>query len=79
MNEERGAAASALLKDGRVLVCGGNQFESTLSSSELYDPNTNTFKRMGDMSKSRAEHKIVCDSFGRVLILDGYSYKLGGA
>ncbi len=74
MSEERGAAASALLKDGRVLVCGGNQFESTLSSSELYDPNTNTFKRMGDMSKSRAGHKIVCDSFGRVLILDGYSY-----
>ena len=52
---------ATLLPDGRVLIAGGSRLEAnyaweTLSSAEIYDPNTGTFTPTGNMSTPRAEH-----------------------
>src|SRR4051812_32043925 len=43
---------ATLLKDGRVLVAGGND-SAPLKSAQLYDPAANTWSSAGTMSLSR--------------------------
>lgn len=53
LNEARGAHVSVTLDDGRILVVGGlagTQKEDLVTEAELYDPLTETFVRVSDLS-----------------------------
>ena len=66
---------ATLLRDGRVLVVGGDQAES--GSAEIWDPLTMQFSplTLADGRSSGIATTLLRD--GRVLIVGGYSHKLG--
>jgi hypothetical protein len=61
---------ATLLTDGRVLITGGDNFQ-TLSTAELYDPRTGTFTATGNMTTPRSGHSATLLPNGRVLIAGG--------
>ena len=73
---DRASHTATKLNDGRVLLAGG-WFEgspginSVRNSAELFNPVTNTFTRVGDMTKQRADHAALLLPDGRVLITGG--------
>jgi N-acetylneuraminic acid mutarotase len=64
---------ATMLSDGRVLVAGGRSQSATdtLSSTELFDPVSNTWKPGPAMGTSRAGHTATMLSDGRVLVVGG--------
>ncbi len=71
--------SAALLEDGRVFISGGSRYNgqkakktySWLSSTELYNPDTNTFEQGPDLKQPRTEHYSVLLN-GKVFLLSGY-------
>ena len=68
---------ATLLCDGRVLIVGGANVNSNLSSAELYDPNTGRFSPTGSMGSAHLEGTATRLSDGRVLIAGGGEDKPG--
>lgn len=65
------------LNDGRVLIVGGNDGHSELSSAEIYDPIAGTFAyTAGHLADARAYHTATLLNDGTVLIAGGNT--LGG-
>jgi N-acetylneuraminic acid mutarotase len=69
---------SVRLSDGRVLVVGGinlvdsiNSVRTPLTSAEIYDPVTNSWTAMGDLSQARVGHVLTLLQDGRVLVNGG--------
>ena len=66
---------ATLLQDGMVLLTGGfgSGFDQPpiLSSAELYDPGTNTFSAISNMTTARAAHTATLLPNGKVLIAGG--------
>jgi hypothetical protein len=75
MTVPRNRPTATLLTDGTVLVTGGMMLkdgkEVTLSSTERFDPKTNTFTPSGQMSIGRFDHAAIRLLDGRVLVLGG--------
>lgn len=72
MTEKRSNHVATLLKDGRVLITGGNIFSAYyLASAEIYDPKTNKFTKTGDMNLGRFGHSAILLNNGKVLIMGG--------
>ncbi len=66
------------LSDGRVLAAGGHDGNRTLSSSEVYDPETGEWRAVGAMRTPRRNHAVVALRDGRVLAVGGtYSASFG--
>jgi hypothetical protein len=65
----RGHTAS-LLRDGRVLVCGGYG-NSYLRTTEIYDPSTDSFSDGPLMTMKRSGHTATTLLDGRVLVTGG--------
>ena len=64
--------SATLLADGRVLIAGGHDLTSALSSAELYDPASGTFSPAGSMVHARAlRHTATLLQDNRVLIVGG--------
>ncbi|MEO6208097.1 MAG: kelch repeat-containing protein [Candidatus Limnocylindrales bacterium] len=64
----------ALLRDGRVLVAGGQADvykPDLLASALLFDPVTETFEQTGSMRTARWHHAMVTLPDGRVLVAGG--------
>ncbi|MBL0312690.1 MAG: hypothetical protein IPP78_08250 [Holophagaceae bacterium] len=60
------------LNDGRVLIVGGNDGHSELSSAEIYDPIAGTFTyTAGHLATARAYHTATLLNDGTVLIVGG--------
>ncbi|WP_170131026.1 kelch-like protein [Deinococcus yavapaiensis] len=59
---------------GKVLIAGGvDSNGTTVASAQLYDPATNTFTTLPDMTVARRDHTATLLSNGRVLITNGTS------
>jgi len=86
MNVARSTHTATLLKDGKVLVAGGDKIFfngvsnaniQALISAEIFDPNTGTFAATGDMTAARESHTATLLSSGKVLITGGSTGALG--
>jgi hypothetical protein len=62
--------AAVVLRDGRVLVVGGD----TDGPSEIYDPSTGTWAATGSLSRKRTEPSAVTLLDGRVLVVGATLY-----
>lgn len=75
MTTARESHTATLLKNGSVLITGGHKDRRAnikiYSSAELYDPLSEKFKLMGNMSIIRHKHDAVRLADGRVLINGG--------
>lgn len=85
----RASLSLSLLQDGRVLAAGGNllvalngderRLRSQLSAmAEIFDPISETWKRVSLMNRRRGKHQAVSLPDGRVLILGGNPPTLDG-
>ena len=61
---------ATLLKDGRVLVVGGND-GSPLSSAQIYDPAANSWSNTASMGVARTGLAAVLLDSGKVLVAGG--------
>jgi len=67
---------ATLLLNGKVLVTGGapdSAGYSSLSSTEVYDPNTGTWTAIGSMASARQAHTATLLPDGRVMVAGGAS------
>jgi hypothetical protein len=71
MGIPRVRAAAAPLPDGRVLVAGGHNGSTRLSSAEVFNPATNAFTPVNDMGTDRARAAAATLPDGRVLVVGG--------
>jgi hypothetical protein len=74
MNSARANATATLLANGKVLIAGGFGDAGALSSTELYDPATNTFAPSNStavMNSPRANATATLLPNGKVLIAGG--------
>ena len=70
----RNQHTATLLRDGTVLLAGGEQgYASVTASSESYDPASNSFTPTGTMSDAREDHTATLLADGRVLITGGFA------
>ena len=70
----RGYHTATLLPSGKVLLAGGDSFDtygSLLVSAELYDPGMGTFSATGSMTAAREYHSATLLLNGMVLIAGG--------
>jgi|GEM_PF-685182 len=72
MSTLRSAATHAKLSDGRILFMGGStDFETAISTTDIFDPTTNTFTPGSEMMKERSGHASVALPDGRILVFGG--------
>lgn len=76
LNDRRSGAQGGLLPSGKILAAGGLTSAAPLTpvkTAELYDENTGTWARTGDMSITRSEHHGAFTSAngGRFLVAGG--------
>jgi len=75
MHTAREDATATLLKNGKVLIAGGDDVfdvdKNFYASAEIYDPATGKFTKTGSMTAARAQATAVLLSDGRVLIAGG--------
>lgn len=73
MATERLAAASVLLRDGRVFVAGGEDKDGVSTDSvELYSPSTGTWASTSPLGIDRVNATATLLKNGKVLIVGGY-------
>lgn len=80
LNAPRFGHTATLLRNGKVLIAGGNSIlpnaslpagADTLSSAELYDPQSNSWSLAASMHAARASHTATLLADGRVLVAGG--------
>ena len=71
LNEARSDQAAVTLKDGRVMVIGGNFNTTFLRSVEIYDAATNIWKLAAQLPRPRTQHTAITLRDGTVLVLGG--------
>jgi hypothetical protein len=84
MNELRKGHTATLLRggiaDGKVLVIGGQSHDRSLSSAEIYDPDTDTWSNVSaQMSAPRTYQTATILPNGEVLVMGGTSGTNGAA
>jgi N-acetylneuraminic acid mutarotase len=77
MIEVRANPTITLLRDGRMLVAGGQFFG--LGTAELYDPDSGTWTATGSMAEGRIGHTAALLPDGRVLVAGGYTNDSSGS
>ena len=65
---------ATLLRNGKVLVAGGDGLDSqSLTSAELYDPASGTWTATGSLNTARFLHTATLLPNGKVLVAGGYN------
>ena len=77
LNVARSDHTATLLSNGKVLVAGGVDIYRTLSSAELYDPDTGTWTTTGNLNVARSDHTATLLPNGKVLVAGGVDYARG--
>lgn len=77
MNQARHSHTAILLPNHKVLITGGfdhdiSVYDHTWSSTEVYDPDTNTWTMMAPMNVARATHTANFLPDGRIMVIGGY-------
>jgi hypothetical protein len=74
MSTARAYPSMTVLADGRVLVAGGTGSTGTLTTAEIYDPTTRTFRATsGPMANGHSSPTSVLLNDGRVIVSGGDS------
>ena len=76
LGQDRFGHNAVLLADGRVLIAGGKSWQvghpdKPLVSAEIFDPSTETFHRVGDLSVPRDRPTLTLLPDGKVLVAGG--------
>jgi hypothetical protein len=71
LNKDRQNHTATLLKNGKVLIAGGQGPGGNLVSAELWDPATATFTLTGSLNTARQLHTATLLRNGKVLITGG--------
>ena len=75
LNDARGFHSSTLLNNGLILVAGGQtgveNDSTTLNSTELYDPESGTWRLTGPLNESRYYFSVTFLDSGLVLVAGG--------
>lgn len=71
LTDGRAEHTATLLTDGRVLVAGGLNGTTTLKSAELYEPNNNRWRRVGELVTARRLHTATLLPDNTVLVAGG--------
>jgi hypothetical protein len=79
LNAGRYGHTATLLPDGRILVAGGHNASSWLTSAELYDPTTETWSATGSLAITRVYHTATLLPNGQVLVAGGNNATSGGS
>ncbi|CAF4268943.1 unnamed protein product [Rotaria socialis] len=74
MTNIRYGHTSSVLKNGKVLVTGGYGINTSLNSTELYDPSNGIWKTSSSMRNARVWHTESVLEDGTVLITGGINY-----
>ena len=72
MTTARSEHTATMLPNGKVLIAGGKNAVSVLSSAEIFDPATGLFAATGNLGAARKGHTATALSDGRVLLAGGY-------
>ena len=64
-------SSSILLRDGRVLIAGGNVDTGPIDSIDIYDPATGKFSAASSASSKLFYHSVALLADGRVLLVGG--------
>lgn len=67
----RALQTATVLKDGTVLVAGGENGNSPLATAEVYNPTAGTFSTTGSMANARESHMATELNDGTVLVTGG--------
>lgn len=71
MSEPRSNHAAVLLRDGRVLIMGGQSINTPISSVEIYNPNTNSWSSAAPLPYPGGTPSANLLQDGRVLVVLG--------
>ena len=75
MSFARGYHTVVLLRDGRMLIAGGDdgsgRLDAITDTSELYDPATGRWEPAGAMGRQRTQHAAVSLDDGQILLVGG--------
>jgi len=77
MASPRQSQTATLLQNGKVLVAGGVNAGTYLSSAELYDPSAGTWSSAGTMSTPRYGSTATLLPSGKVLVAGGFIPSVG--
>lgn len=67
----RESHTATLLANGLVLITGGDDHKVSLASAELFNAETHSFARAGDMAYARTRHTATLLASGAVLLIGG--------
>jgi N-acetylneuraminic acid mutarotase len=73
--------ATTILRDGRVLICGGNvrtDLADRLAAGFIYDPRLDRWSPTSDMTRGRVAHSASLLPDGRVLVAGGREVYVNG-
>jgi len=79
IGDSRAAHTATVLTDGRILIAGGANGTTALSSAVLVDPMSKAVAPAGALQSARASHTATLLKDGRVLIAGGESFSQPGA
>jgi N-acetylneuraminic acid mutarotase len=74
LNTARTFHTATLLRNGMVLVAGGQTIIKLTATAELYDPASGTWTATGSLNTARSDHKAALLQNGMVLIAGGTDF-----